>query len=88
MLIIMTDQQTEFNNGGGWTRVASRKQRREHHPPLLQEPNIRAVKKYWDGFDKQRHERWYVELSNGFIISNTNNEYSFWARSYYPNSLF
>jgi len=43
------------------------------------------VKQYWDGFDEQNQERWFIELSNGTILSNTDKDYSFWAKRYYPN---
>jgi len=62
-----------------WTKVVPRKYQKH------QEPKVRAVKHYWNGFDEQGHEKWYIELSNGVILPSNHKEYTFWAKRYYPN---
>lgn len=83
----MAERQTNFEDeGGGWTKVISRKHRYPRQPPR-QESKLRAVKQYWDGFDEQGQERWFIELSNRTILSNADNDYGFWAKRYYPNRM-
>lgn len=77
----MTDQRSDSE----WTKVVFRKHRQDRPPDSTQESRIKAIKHYWDGFDNQGCERWYIELSNGAIISNTDKEYGFWIKRYYPN---
>ena len=52
---------------------------------LSQDPKIRPVKHYWNGFNKQGKEMWYIELNNGTLLSDSNKEYEFWSKRYYPN---
>ena len=81
---IMAERSSESDDGDGWTKVVSRKHRNPRPQPPS-ETKLRAVKQYWDGFDEQNQERWFIELSNGTILSNTDKDYSFWAKRYYPN---
>ena len=47
------------------------------------------LKCYWNGFDEKGRERWYIEFSNGSIISNKDPNYDFWSKKFYQkkNSL-
>ena len=80
---------TEDDGGGPWTKVGSKKRHKEKVKQTHnQDLKIKPVKHYWYGFNKQGKERWYIELNNGGVISNTNKEYDFWAKRYYPNNTF
>ena len=63
-----------------WTKVATRKNRREK--PRAQESKVYAIKQYWNGFNNQGDEKWYIELSNGSAMSNRDKDYEFWAKRY------
>lgn len=74
------------NQEGEWIKVGSRKRKEKKY--IQQEQKIRALRHYWNGFDNQGKERWYIELSNGVIISNSNKEYDNWIKRYYPNNKY
>ena len=68
-----------------WTKVVSRKHRRDKLHATTQESKIRAIQHYWNGFNKCGEERWYIELSNGVILSSHDKDYDFWMKRHYPN---
>lgn len=56
-----------------WTRVNYNKPRRRY---------LRPVDKWWNGFDSEGRERWFIELNNGVIINDRDNNYSYWLQKY------
>lgn len=88
---IICNPVAEDDDSRPWTKVGSKKRRKKKVKQTcnsLQYPKIKPVKHYWYGFNKQGKERWYIELNNGELITNTNNEYDFWVKRYYPNNTF
>lgn len=71
------------NNEEGWTEVVSKKKRYRKFPPY-RGPKLRAVNHFWNGFDEKGNERWYIELSNGAILTSRDQDYYFWVKRYYP----
>jgi hypothetical protein len=60
----------------------SKKQRRDLSSN--QENKIKPLLHFWHGFNKQGNEKWFLELSNGTILSDSNKDYHFWLRRYKP----
>jgi hypothetical protein len=58
------------SSSDGWTEVKSRKKRNNHY-------GVRFMKQYWNGFDKNG-EKWFIELSDGKILSHTDSQYQYW----------
>jgi len=54
----------------GWTQVKSKRRR-------SQQPRVKSVRYYWNGFDKNG-ERWFIELSDGKILTPTDSDYQYW----------
>jgi hypothetical protein len=59
-----------------WKQVSSKKysKKPERKTPL---------KCYWNGFDENGKERWFIEFTNGSIISNKDSTYNFWSKRVY-----
>jgi hypothetical protein len=53
-----------------WTRV----------PKKRKEEKLFPKRHYWCGFDHRGKEKWYIELSNGRIVSKVDENYQFWLR--------
>ena len=71
---------------GQWTRVVSKNQRKDKsysQGSYSLDPKTKPVKHYWNGFDKQGKERWYVELNNGIVVSSHNKDYEYWLKTYH-----
>jgi len=69
------DIELEENSEGEWKYINSKKNRKtERKMPL---------KCYWNGFDENGKERWYIEFTNGTIISNKDSTYNFWSKRFY-----
>ena len=71
-----------------WTKVGSKKRRKEKTSTYsynTNDPKIKPIKQYWNGFNKQGKERWFIELNNGLILSDHSKEYGFWSRRYFSN---
>ena len=47
-----------------WTHVDSKRK------------DVHVIKRYWDGFDANGKERWYLELSDGRTLTEHDPEYS------------
>lgn len=45
------------------------------------------IKCYWNGFDENGKERWFIEFTNGSIISNKDSTYNFWSKRYYSSII-
>ena len=58
------------SNNDGWTRVRSKRTRNN-------QIRVKSTKHYWNGFDKNG-EKWFIELSDGKILSSTDTEYQYW----------
>ena len=43
---------------------------------------VHPKRHYWCGFTPQGKERWYIELSNGRIVSYLDENYQYWLRRY------
>ena len=61
----------------GWTKVRSKKERSK------QQPKTRVHNYYWNGFDKNGFERWFIELTDGRILTPLDSEYNFWQNRCY-----
>lgn len=70
----------------GWTKVVYKKSRREKPNPPRDNKSIRAVKHYWNGFNEKGEERWYLELSNGTILTPSHENYRDLVKRYFPNT--
>jgi len=57
-------------NNDGWTQVRSK--RHKSH-----QTRVKSAKHYWNGFDKNG-EKWFIELSDGKILTSSDNEYQYW----------
>jgi len=57
-------------NNDGWTQVKSKRHR-------TQQSRVKSAKHYWNGFDKNG-EKWFIELSDGKILTPTDGEYQYW----------
>jgi hypothetical protein len=70
------------NNSGElpWNLVMSKKQRRDLSSN--QENKIKPLSHFWHGFNKQGNEKWFLELNNGIILSDSNKDYHFWLRKF------
>lgn len=62
---------------GSWKKVESRRSRRS-----LYTLSPTPIHKYWDGFDERGKERWYIEMSNGTILTSNSSEYDIWSQRY------
>jgi len=66
-----------------WNYVPYRRQRKiQFHRA---DAKVRAIGHYWNGFDKNGREKWYVELSDGRLLTDKDENYMLWVRRYYPN---
>ncbi len=59
-----------------WTSVVTSRRQKQNKSYDL----IKAIKHYWNGFDTEGQERWYIELSNGIILANNNKDYEWWVK--------
>jgi len=67
----------EPSNVSEWTQVKSRRSRK---------PKIYPVKNYWNGFEESGNERWYIELSDGRILTPRHEDYIRWSQKHFPNA--
>ena len=65
-------------NNDGWTQVKSKRHR-------TQQSRVKSAKHYWNGFDKNG-EKWFIELSDGKILTPTDSEYQYWQNRH--NNLY
>jgi len=63
-----------------WKHVVPRRKNNSRH-----NFRVRAVKHYWQGFNLDGNQNWFVELNDGRILTKTHNEYNFWVKRFYPN---
>ena len=73
----------ESSNADDWIKV-SRKARQGKFFYQNTDSKVRATKHYWNGFDENGNARWYIELSDGTILSQSNKDYNFWSKRYFP----
>ncbi len=66
----------------GWTKVQSRREKRN------MQVKPRPVKHYWIGFDNDGNERWYLELSDGKVLTPRDVNYNFWMKRFFPNRKY
>jgi hypothetical protein len=57
----------------GWTKI----ERKRRPTPVLAPKRM-----YWCGFDALGKEKWFIELTNGSIISSTDENYHYWSGAY------
>ena len=55
-----------------WTKVRSRRNKGK----------VYVKKSYWNGFNRQGNENWYLELSDGRILTPIHEDYAFWYRRF------
>jgi hypothetical protein len=61
-------------NNDGWTQVRSKRHRNNLS-------RLKSAKHYWNGFDKNG-EKWFIELSDGKILTSSDSEYQYWQTRY------
>ncbi len=62
------------SNNDGWTQVRSKRYKSHQN-------RRRSAKYYWNGFDKNG-EKWFVELSDGKILTSADSDYRYWQNRY------
>lgn len=67
-------ESVESTEGGEWKHIPKKYVKKEAQIPL---------KCYWNGFDNDGNEKWYIEFTNGTIITNKDSSYNFWYRKYF-----
>ena len=63
-----------LSNNDGWTQVRSKRYKNHQN-------RGRSAKYYWNGFDKNG-EKWFIELSDGKILTSTDNDYQYWQNRF------
>jgi hypothetical protein len=56
----------------GWTKTERKKK----------VSSVTVKRHYWSGFNTQGKERWYIELSNGRVVSHLDENYQYWLKKY------
>lgn len=54
----------------------------EAYQKILQRPNIYPKRNFWCNFDKNGKQKWFIELSNGRLVSDKDENYFFWLKKY------
>lgn len=44
--------------------------------------NVYPIKNFWSNFDKNGRQKWFIELSNGRLISDRDENYFYWLKKY------
>ena len=65
----------DANKFEGWTKI-ERKRRRPSDPSVKE--TIYPKRHFWCGFDLYGNEKWFIELSNGRIVSYNDGNYYYW----------
>lgn len=60
-----------------WKRVARKIPKKQ--------PTQKPKKFYWSGFDANGNELWYVEFTNGSILSDRDPSYAYWHRKFFAS---
>lgn len=47
----------------------------------------RPINHFWNGFDDNNQELWYIQMEDGTLISNKHSSYFSLVKKYFPNSL-
>jgi hypothetical protein len=47
--------------------------------------NVYPKKHYWCGFDIAGRQKWYIELTNGRLVSSKDENYFFWLKKFSIN---
>ena len=53
-----------------------------HHKILCPRPNVYPKRSFWCNFDKNGKQKWFIELSNGRLVSDKDENYFFWLKKY------
>jgi hypothetical protein len=53
--------------------------------PFVKYTPVYPRKHYWSGFDEKGVRKWYIELSNGRIVSSKDENYFFWLKKHTAN---
>lgn len=64
---------------GGFRRNTENRQSFAKYTPVY------PKKHYWCGFNEKGTPKWYIELSNGRIVSERDENYFFWLKKYNLN---
>jgi hypothetical protein len=71
------DQSSADSKAGGWTKI-ERKRKQISVTPIAD--IIRPFKHFWCGFTPMGREKWFIELTNGRIVSGDDENYHYWLR--------
>jgi len=58
------------------------KQKLDAYPIAPIRPNVYPKRNFWCNFDKTGRQKWFIELSNGRLISDKDENYFFWLKKY------
>jgi hypothetical protein len=75
-----------------WIDVTPRSKRRNSQCEIYEERTklpfkfrSQPIKHFWNGFDVNGAEKWFLELENGNILSSKDKSYQFLVRKFFPN---
>lgn len=63
-------------------KETEKKKGNRHSFGACRDINVYPKKHYWCGFDEAGRQKWFIELSNGRIVSNKDENYFFWLKKY------
>ena len=67
--------------------VPKANERTQVKPRRVRKFKVCPVGNYWSGFDENGHEKWFIELSDGRVLTQKHEEYEQWAQRWYPNTI-
>ena len=53
-----------------------------HYKQFPIRPNIYPKRNFWCNFDKNGKQKWFIELSNGRLVADKDENYFFWLKKY------
>lgn len=65
-------------NKPGWTKV---ERKRKKQPVQIREALL-PKRHFWCAFTPNGEERWFIEFTNGRVISDADDSYQFWLKKY------
>jgi hypothetical protein len=77
MLVMEKPREDSYmSQSQGWMKSESKKKKGAPGP------GVYPKRHYWCGFNSQGKEKWYIELSNGRVVSHLDENYQYWLRKY------
>ena len=74
-----SERRGDSGSAGEWIKI---ERKRKHTPPITNVIVVRPFKHFWCGFNSAGREKWFIELTNGRVVSGNDENYHYWLKKY------